>query len=98
MAPRLYRAERSCLADMPNPTTTCGLCGSAAVVTGTDGTIRRRASEPPPPIIIVTIECPVCGTRQQPEKPSFCDASRSTGKQSADDLPALGSCRRSNCS
>ena len=47
MAPRLYRAERPCLAAMSNPTTTCGLCGSAAVVTGTDGTIRRRASEPP---------------------------------------------------
>ena len=76
-------AERSCLAAMPNPTTTCGICGSAAIVTGTDGTIRQRASELPSPIIIVTIECPKCGTRQQPEKPSDCEIDRSTGKQSS---------------
>ena len=90
-----FIAEHACLAAMPNPTTTCGICGSAAVVTGTDGTIRRRASELPSPIIIVTIECPKCGLRQQPEKPNYCDAGRPTSKQSVDDAPVLrrGLCR-----
>ena len=35
---------------------------------GTEGTILRRDSEPPT-IVIVTLNCPDCGTRQQPEKP-----------------------------
>jgi hypothetical protein len=36
---------------------------------GTEGTILRRKSEPPR-IVIVTLNCPDCGTRQQPEKPN----------------------------
>ena len=37
------------------------------------GRFGDASSEPPSAIIIVTIECPKCGTRQQPEKPSYCE-------------------------
>jgi hypothetical protein len=54
---------------MSAQTTTCQQCGSAAIIERIEGTIRRTASDPLP-VIVATIDCPNCGSRQQPQRPA----------------------------
>jgi RNase P subunit RPR2 len=44
------------------------LCRAESKVLSTEGTLRLRESDEMPRIIL-TVECPKCGVREQPESP-----------------------------